>query len=235
MLDKGISRSTAVSRQQAVKRFAAWLTDEGERDTNPLLGLGRPKMDTKVTPALTDEELKRLIKACQGRGLVDRRDGAIVRLMAETGLRAVELIGLRGGDVDLDRGLVVIRRTKNRKDRIAPFGPQTSAAIDRYIRAARPRIESTGPLWVGFAGKSFGYHGLSATMKRRDELPGIKHFHLHLMRHTAATRWLRAGGSEGGLMAVAGWTTRDMLDRYVSASKSERAADEARGLNLGDL
>ena len=36
-------------------------------------------------------------------------------------------------------------------------------------------------------------------------------------------------------MAVAGWTTREMLDRYVAATASERAAAEARGLNLGDL
>ena len=64
---------------------------------------------------------------------------------------------------------------------------------------------------------------------------GIKGFHLHLLRHTAATRWLRAGGSEGGLMAVAGWKSREMMDRYVGASASERAADEARGLNLGEM
>src|SRR6185437_12492402 len=36
-------------------------------------------------------------------------------------------------------------------------------------------------------------------------LAGIKDFHPHVMRHTAADRWLSAGGSEGGLMAIAGW------------------------------
>lgn len=55
------------------------------------------------------------------------------------------------------------------------------------------------------------------------------------LRHTAATRWLAAGGSEGGLMAVAGWARRDMIDRYTAATASERAATEARGLALGDL
>lgn len=55
------------------------------------------------------------------------------------------------------------------------------------------------------------------------------------MRHTYATRWLRAGGSEGGLMAVAGWSTRAMIDRYTAASASERAAAEARNLALGNL
>jgi hypothetical protein len=46
---------------------------------------------------------------------------------------------------------------------------------------------------------------------------------------------LRRGGSEQGLMSVAGWSTRSMIDRYTGASASERAAAEARELHLGDL
>lgn len=67
---------------------------------------------------------------------------------------------------------------------------------------------------------------------RRAGIPG---FHPHILRHTAAHRWLAAGGSEGGLMAVAGWTRPDMLARYPQARASERAAEEARRLNLGEL
>ncbi len=55
------------------------------------------------------------------------------------------------------------------------------------------------------------------------------------MRHTAAHRWLGAGGSETGLMAVAGWARPDMLLRYTRAQASARAAVEARTLNLGEL
>lgn len=36
-------------------------------------------------------------------------------------------------------------------------------------------------------------------------------------------------------MAVAGWRSRDMLDRYVADTAMSRAAEEARALNLGDL
>ena len=48
-------------------------------------------------------------------------------------------------------------------------------------------------------------------------------FHPHRLRHTAAHRWLAAGGSESGLMAVAGWTRPDMLMRYTKAQASARA------------
>jgi site-specific recombinase XerD len=238
LLDNGSQPATAVNRQLSVKRFAAWLTDEGELDANPLLGLKPPKTDTKVTPALTDEQLRDLLKACAGKSLVCRRDEAIVRLMAETGMRAGETMALQVEDVDVHRGLAVVRRGKGGAGRVVPFSAQTGVAIDRYLRlrrAQRPHEAHTGPLWIGGAGKTFSYHGLDRTLKRRCEVAGIKGFHLHLLRHTAATRWLRAGGSEGGLMAVAGWKSREMMDRYVGASASERAADEARGLNLGEM
>lgn len=57
----------------------------------------------------------------------------------------------------------------------------------------------------------------------------------HKLRHTAAHRWLAAGGSESGLMAIAGWTRTDMLVRYTRAHASERAEQEAARLNLGAL
>ena len=52
---------------------------------------------------------------------------------------------------------------------------------------------------------------------------------------TAAHRWLAKSGSESGLMAIAGWTRTDMLVGYTRARASERAAQEAQRLNLGDL
>ncbi len=58
--------------------------------------------------------------------------------MAETGMRAGEIIGMQTSDVDLQRGLATVRRGKGGKGRVAPFSPQTATAIDRYMRARRP-------------------------------------------------------------------------------------------------
>ncbi|HXY67226.1 MAG TPA: site-specific integrase, partial [Mycobacterium sp.] len=100
LLGAGAEPATARSRQLAVRRFSAWLEEEGEIDDDPLLGLKAPKLDAKVTDALTDDELRRLIKACGGKEFRDRRDEAIIRLMAETGMRAGEVINLDVADVD---------------------------------------------------------------------------------------------------------------------------------------
>jgi len=107
---------------------------------------------------------------------------------------------------------------------------------DRRDEARRThRLAGTDALWLGDRGKQFSYWGLHKALGMRARRAGISGFHPHILRHTAAHRWLAAGGSEGGLMAVAGWTRPDTLAIYTRARASERAAEEARRLNLGEL
>ncbi len=104
LLEAGAEPSTDRSRQLGMRRFSAWLEEEGEIDEDPLLGLKAPKLDTKVTDSLSEDELRKLVKACGGKDFRDRRDEAIIRLMAETGMRAGEVCGLVVDDVDVTRG-----------------------------------------------------------------------------------------------------------------------------------
>jgi site-specific recombinase XerD len=236
LLDTGRQPATATTWLGALKRFSAWLADEQEIPTDPLVRMPAPKLDRKVTNALTDDQIGLLLKTCKGATLRDRRDEAILRLLLETGLRAAELVDLQVGDVDLANGSLIVNRGKGGKGRVVPFGARTATALDRWLRTRQRYADPANTqLFVGANIKSFSYWGLAATLRRRAKEAGVEGFHVHLTRHTAATRWLRAGGSEQGLMAVAGWTNRQMLDRYTAASASERAAAEARNLNLGDF
>lgn len=236
LLDAGREAATVRSRQLGLRRFAAWLAEEREIPADPLLGLKAPKLDAKVIEPLTEAQIKALLKVCRGDDMRDKRDEAIVRFMVETGTRAGETVALGVADVDLQAGVAIVRRGKGGKGRAVPFGPQTARAIDRYRRArASHRLAGTPALWLGDRGKPFAYEGLHKALRERAARAGIVGFHPHLLRHTAAHRWLAAGGSEGGLMAVAGWSQPDMLMRYTRARASDRAAEEARGLNLGDL
>jgi site-specific recombinase XerD len=237
LLDAGAEASTARSRQLAVRRFSRWLEEEGEIDQDQLVGVAPPKLDQKVYEPLTDAQLRGLVAACSGLGpFRDRRDEALVRFMVETGCRAGEVVVMKLSDLQLAAGTALVRRGKGGKGRSVPFGPQTTRALDRYIRARRThRLAGTDALWLGDRGKQFSYWGLHKALGLRARRAGIPGFHPHILRHTAAHRWLAAGGSEGGLMAVAGWTRPDMLARYTRARASERAAEEARRLNLGEL
>jgi site-specific recombinase XerD len=243
LLDGGSAPSTARGRQLSVRRFAAWLAEECEIGADPFVGIRSPKLDEQVVEPLTDDDLRAMLKACQVPkaaepkvALRHRRDEAIIRLMFESGIRAGEAVALDLDDIDLPNGVVTVRRGKGGKGRVVPFGPDASLAIDRYLRLRRGhRLADTPDLWLGDRGKKFSYDALHKTLRMRADAAGIEGFHPHRLRHTAAHRWLSAGGSETGLMAVAGWTRPDMLMRYTKAQASARAGEEARRLNLGQL
>lgn len=238
LLSDGAQPATAVSRQLGVRRFASWLTDEGELDVDPLLGVKSPKLDKPVIEPLSTAQLKALLAACTGRDLRSLRDAALVQLMYTTGVRAGEAVALQRSDLDLKATppTAIIRRGKGGKGRVIPLPLEVGVAIERYVRARKDhQLAGTDQLWLGDRGKGFSYDALHKTLGERAERAGIPGFHPHLLRHTAAHRWLTKGGSEGGLMAMAGWTRPDMLIRYTQAQASARAAEEAQRLNLGEL
>lgn len=228
--------STVVARHLACRRFSAYLLKEGETDSDPLAGLVSPSLDEKIVMPLTDEQLAALIGACKGNDFRARRDEALVRLMAECGARASEAVFMLLSETNLAAGTVVIRRGKGGKGRIVPFGAHTARGLDRYLRVRRRhRLAETDALWLGDRGKGLGYYGLYCALTARAEAAGLPDFHPHQLRHTFADRWLSKGGSEGGLMAVAGWERPEMLRRYTKGRQAARAMEEARGLNLGEL
>lgn len=238
LLASGAKPATATARHLAMRRFSAWLTDEGEQGADPLLGLKSPKLDQPVVEPLTDEQLRAMVRACKGPEMRDKRDEALLSLMYTSGARAGEVVALQVDDLQLkaDPPTVTIRRGKGGRGRVVPLALEAAAAIDRYIRARKGhRLARTGDLWLGDRGKAFSYDALHKTLRHRAEKAGVPGFHPHRLRHTAAHRWLSRGGSEGGLMAIAGWTRPEMLLRYTRAQAGQRAAEEAQRLDLGAL
>jgi|GEM_PF-591402 len=213
LLDAGAAPAAARVRQLAVRRFASWLIVVGLLHADPFLGVKAPKLDQPVVEPLTEGELRALIAACAApdddrptQRLRHRRDEAIIRLMLETAIRAGEVVALETGDLDLTNGLVTVRRGKGR---VVPIGPAATLALTRYLslRRRHPFAESAD-LWLGDQGERFGYDGVGRALRRRARIAGIEEFRPHRLRHTAAHRWLAMGGSESGLMAIAGWTAR---------------------------
>ncbi|GCD88018.1 hypothetical protein NLS1_00240 [Nocardioides sp. LS1] len=155
--------------------------------------------------------------------------------MVETGVRLGEVIALTAPDLDLAAGLVTIRRGKGGRGRIIPIGPATTAAIRTYlaVRHTQPHADRDD-LWLGERGCELGTDALYRSLRRSADRAGIDGFRPHRLRHTAAHRRLAAGGSEFDPMAKAGWARVEMLIRYTRAGASERAAAEARRLDLGN-
>jgi site-specific recombinase XerC len=72
-----------------------------------MAGMNPPQIPDEPPPVLTDNELRRLLKACEGRSFTDRRDAAILRLFLDNGIRVSEAAGIMlPGDLDLDDQMV---------------------------------------------------------------------------------------------------------------------------------
>jgi site-specific recombinase XerD len=132
--------ATASNRYRALQAFFRWLVEEGEIVESPMRNMRPPIIPETPVPVVSDDEIKRLLKACEGKGFDERRDTAIMRLLIDSGLRRAELAHLTVGDVDLDQNVVVVLG-KGRRPRTCPFGRKTAVALDRYMRErARPPV-----------------------------------------------------------------------------------------------
>jgi site-specific recombinase XerD len=86
--------STAATRFRSLRLFWRWCVEEGEVKGSPMVRMRPPAIPEAPVPVIAEEDLKKLLRVCEGAGFNARRDMAIVRLAVDTGLRRAELAGI---------------------------------------------------------------------------------------------------------------------------------------------
>lgn len=195
-------------RLTAVRPFAAWLN---ARDLAvPIIPAGLlPVRTTRREPFIyAQDDLDRLLDACHGL-FSNARVGATMRtiigLLAATGLRPGEALGMTVTDLDASENVLMVRGRKTPLDRLVPLDPTTTTALLEYINlperlATRP--SPTGPIFVNNRGTAFvigtieqHFHALvDALGLARSGRPRPR---LHDLRHTFATGHMIAAYTRG--------------------------------------
>ena len=80
------SPATANNRYRALQQFFGWLLDEEEIDRSPMERMKPPIVPEQPVDVIHEDDLRRLLKGCDGRHFVARRDSAAIRLWLDTGM-----------------------------------------------------------------------------------------------------------------------------------------------------
>ncbi|MBR0986114.1 tyrosine-type recombinase/integrase [Bradyrhizobium liaoningense] len=206
------NNNTWAHRLGMVRAFASWLKGYDERTEVPPLDLIPAKWQRPRPHIYSDEEVATLVsratKLGSRYGLRGWTCSTLFGLIAVTGLRINEALKLDDADVDLDAGVITVKRGKNGKARYVPVAPTTAHRLAAY-RAERLRLlgPTEGPFFRNDDGRRptdcsarYNFAVVSQDMGLRAAQRFCKHGRgprIHDLRHTFAVRtimgWYRKG------------------------------------------
>lgn len=207
--------ATWAARLGRVRRFAAWRSATDLRTQVPPEGLLSHRYRRKPPYIYSDDEISKIVVTAgelpSAKGLRARTYPTLFGLLAVTGMRVSEAVGLDRNDVDLEARVLTIRRTKFGKARLVPVHPSTRDALRAYSeqRDQIVRVSLTPGFFVSERGiritgcaarYTFAKVSREIGLRAPIEVKGRYHGHgprLHDMRHRFAVRtlidWYRAG------------------------------------------
>lgn len=193
-----LNRKTQMHLLVSVLCLMKWLHKRGLVLSNPGANLELPRVErTLPHPALTPQEVERVLGAIDVTQPLGVRDRAILEMAYSTGMRRIELSHVKLADVDAQRGTVLVRQGKGKKDRVVPIGQRALAWLEKYLEEVRPffaRDADEGEIFLTRFGTPMREASMTALGSRCKARSGLeKPGSLHIYRHSAATGMLEGG------------------------------------------
>jgi integrase/recombinase XerD len=207
----------------AVRQWFKWMTRQNHIMHNPASELELPKQGHNLPRhVLNVGEAEQVLQQPELGDPMGLRDRALMEVLYGTGMRRMEVAGLKLYDVDFDGGTVLIRQGKGRKDRMVPIGERAAAWVLKYIAEARPKLVSEPDDYTIFltnAGEAIALGHISKLVHVYVERAEIgKAGSAHLFRHTMATLMLEGGADIRFIQQMLGHVSLRTTEKYTHVS-----------------
>ncbi len=220
LLDEGgksgrpLSRHTIASYVRSINVFLSWAQSEGEAVAARAKA---PKTNRRLIDVLSRDEITAMEDAA-----ATERDKLIVRLLADTGIRVGELVGLTVHDlIERDR-THYLRVGGKTGERMVPI-PRLYRRLLRYAQRGRPRDVLSDRLFISLRRRPGGDYGpltpsgVEQVIQELGASAGIaKRVYPHLLRHSYATWTLTRGMNPIMLAHILGHTSLAMIQNVYS-------------------
>jgi len=246
LAEEGHKPATVRRKLAPLKALLSTAVEDGLIRSNPTAGVKlapRPVAniedeDEAATKALTTDELARLIAQ-----VPDDWRRLLVTMLAQTGLRISEGLGLRWGDLDLtNRRLHVRRRVRD-----GNIGPPKSGRGRREVpisavlggelaahRLASPWSSDSDYIFADEVGGTLEARNLYRWFKPAATRAGVAWAAFHALRHTAASQWLLSGVSIAQVSRLLGHSDPAFTLRvYVSVLPADLPDGEVLAAAVG--
>lgn len=222
---KPLEKATINRKLAVIKSFFNWLRVNHVVRENPAeLVKGYPQTQESSLKGLSDEEARKILELPKRNSRSGALHLAILNVLLHLGLRKQELISLKMGDLDSERGVPVIKvRGKGHRVRVLPITAVVQGTLEHYFFACqRDRGQTEEPLftptknpWTGVVAKSLNPNAITYIVKKYAKKAGIlKPISPHSCRATCISHALDKKATHRSVQHLAGWTTPLMIQRY---------------------
>jgi integrase/recombinase XerD len=211
------------ARLVPIRAFFKWLARQNYLLYNPASELELPRLEQRLPKhVLTKTEVEQVLQQPDVSEAMGLRDRAILETFYSTGMRRSELMGLSLFDLDRERGTIMIRQGKGKKDRMIPIGERAVKWIDRYLNTVRPELaigRGNTTLFLTSTGEAFTPNRLTQLVRDYVNAADIgKSGSCHLFRHTMATLMLENGADIRYIQAMLGHAELSTTQIYTQVS-----------------